>query len=1774
MSKKLSSCVNTSSKEFKTLSEKYRVSDEDLELAWKQLPNSGNGMSLEAIDSYIGEYFKFTSTLPYASKSEYSKALELYNLRYKPDKVGEIEKKKAKKLYEEAITVFGKENVILFKDFLGDWQVNVAKPTYGEAKEETDEIEDDTIEINKLAESQALVDRIKEDSKEHITFDPETHTYYVDGNKVDMSVTQFVHQGETIPEAWSVPSSAIGTSLDKAVRFYFQGKDILKEDIPNMTEQDIKNLKEDLDKLKKALDEQFKGKTYEVVTDEFPIAGRYSYIGKDGKNHELSIAGTMDMLIYDSDGNFYIYDMKTKRTNNSDVWNENTKKGYYRQLSMYKAILEANYPELRGKIKDMKLIRFDVAYPTPVGDNINNGEVFYEEYNGKLYVAEDEISGFHPIQYSGYYSAPRLSTVEDNGLFNVKPQQLEGEFSSFSELSKEDKDALEDELGNSEKPQDIPQSEQSKQVIALYNPGVIPATERMFLANSAMYYSSFIISQLQSSPEANSAYFGNEFSGIDFTSMSRREIIDEIGIAKILNYVKEAYFNPDNRDDIDDFDVLDKLQVAYDNWGALIKSSYSKLITLEDTTVVPTAPEEIKKEDLLEGMEDVVEGATLEEKEREYWQLGQRQISARASLSIEIKRAFEKLPVVDSEGNYIMDSYGYGLMTFVDSGEAINKILDWVKDCTSIEEMETTLQDMSASNPWLNNILEKIKEEPFRSMFYQNFRKQFTKYSIVTVGKDSKGNRTYDVHIINTKEASSAILSDIITAYNSGAMKNIIIPLKGGLDGKGQINENSVKSLKELSLKTLNRLQEAHKEGRLKSVISKEIPNVVKILNTLGIPTDTKVLSETFAKDYRRKNMPITNSFKILSEVNYLLDTLLKNKDSMEYNPVEKGTEGNIYGNYRNIVKILSDYIQDSIESSTYENGKMYYSFVTPSYMGKLVSNLKDSINDPNKFGNFMQSEYGRYRFFKDGDDWKNVWLEQLNNSSEARQRLDYKAQLSYDKTGYTDLSELGYTLSLIQEYFYDKKGKLAWYRLPILANKPSSEFIRFTRYSGKTYKRYIRNGLKKVFDQELMRIKTVLERSINHDISKIGVKEKITFDLKDSMVTKGLANKIRKGILTIDDFVKNGNLVFHGSGAEFKFLDALNNELINKTELGQMIVDKINGKDVDEELFNTMFDEAIDSYMDIVVSNQQKEWEDLGLYNFETKEVERKNKETGKMETIKETSFKYLNNLGKTRKEIDSALEEYIWNDMFATINIIELTATDLAYYKNVEDFQKRYAQVHSPAMRLNISARDYNGKLYSADGYERTIYLRDSIDKSDIAANVKKAFDDKIAQLSGIEKQHMKMMRDLIVKEFDDINVADAQGYFSPTSYRKKMGMMGKWTPEMEEAYSRIRNGNYNVNDLGVVWQPLKPFVYSQIPKSSGATSMSELKVPVQNKNSEYMLFLADAIMRGDKQKNKLIAIFDFMEDSAYDGRVSKDGRVIKEGTYNGLGIDTVQFESAVNSGSMGAIDINDLNTYDEIKQALNEAVYYNADKSETSDNAMDRYNDQFVHTISFEDYGIQQEVPAHLVDHQQLMGSQMRILSISDITPNTDFEVDGEVLKDSKLKEEYQQLIAKNIRESYNDLIKEFKLKGTRKQRNEALSRLLTKTILEDQRYGSDLLRACSLDENGEFIVPPNDPIQSIRVQQLLNSIIKTRINKQKVKGGPVVQASAFGLSEDLHIVFDDKNPGKVKYFECYMPIPSEELEKALTKPDGPLMDIDEAERAGIITEEMRKAIGYRI
>lgn len=1695
----------------------------------------------------------------------------------------------------------------------------------GKTQEHKEEIEEAPVfeeENDSMQSAEELVDRMIADSREHIKFNPEDHSYTVDGKKADTSVTQFIHGKQDLGQ-WGTAASAIGTTADSVTRDFFKGE--LKDEYPNLSDKDLSFLKHDLKRLRNFFDKKFGKDKYTVVTEEFPIASKYTYTDQDGKLKEGVMAGTMDMLIYDNEGNFYIYDMKTSRSG----LNENKVAGYAKQLTLYKAILEANYPELRGKIKELKLIQFRVGYPQPSTDSI------YSATEGQLYLNNV------PIQETEDYYAPHLdftgNSLDNQVLVPVEPVSMNILFEGMTE---DEVESMREETREPESTE-FSQNEVDSQRGNLYGNPLLSATERTFLANNVMSLTSFIVTHLQTNSEANQFYFGDQFSRFNFTKMSREDIISTIGVTKIFEYIKERWYNPDNRTDIDDFDTLDKLQIAYDNWVALMKSAYAKLITLEGVTVVAARPDEISREDIETSFQEQIDAGELEEKEREYWQLGIRNISARSSLSGDIRRSFERLFAIDSNGNPIKDKFGFNFDTFVDSGVAVNSILEWTRTATTIEEMEEILDGMKDSYPWLNSILNKIKEEPFRSQFFQNFRKDFTQYSIVTVERDEKGNKVYQTQIINTKGASQSILDEITTYYNSGLMQNIIITADG-IEGKGRVNVKNVEALKAEKNKIVSDLNGAFTAVRKEvynNTLKNSVPKITKLLNELGIRVDTKTVSNTIVGKGRPKDINNSPVMKLLSEMSYMFDTLLSKKDSTSYNPLLKGEEKNIYGNYKSIVGLMSKYIQDSIESSSYENGKMHYSFVTPSYMGKLILNLKDAIGNPSKFNSFMEENYGSYRWFREEDGtWNNAWLELISESKDARQGLEHKVQLSFDGTPYTDLSELGYTLSLMSEYFYDKgsRGKgpqWAWYRVPMLSNKPSSEFIRFKRYSGSEYKRRIKRGLKMVLNQEVLRFRAVLERSVNANIEPIS-----NFDISSKVLKKNpqIEAKMRAGEpLTHDDLVKNGKLVTYSSGASFKFLDAFNQNIVEGDELGMMLIDKINGVNVNEDSFDKLVNQNLDSYMDIIVSKEISQWEKIGLFDTEEvrrgEDVETRYKYipnlTRSYSTIKKELFGKERRLSKEQKseimqvmesEAKANLEEYVWNDMFATINIIQLTATDLAYYMNVEDFQKRYAQVHSPAMRLNITAKDSKGRLYSADGMERTMYITDYKVESDIIPNVEEIFDQKISSISDpSEKANMKMMKDLIIDSFRKVNVADAQGYSSPTSYRKKMGMMGKWSDEMEEAYNRIKRGDFNVNDLGIVWQPLKPFVYSQIRKPGGSDALSELKVPVQNKNSEYLLLLADALMRGGKKQSKLAAIFDFMEESAYDGRETKFNpktntyEVIKEGTYNGKGIDTVQFESSVKSGNSGVVNINKVESYEEIKNILNEATYINSDRTASSDNNNDRYNVNYIHTIPFEDYGIQQEVPAHLEDHEQLMGSQVRILSISDITPGTEFQIGDEYLKSDELISEYQNLIKENIEQSFERLCRDFKVRGTRLERNKALEKILQEAIEKDQRYGADIQRACSLDKNGEFIIPLSDPIQSIRIQQLLNSIIKSRINKQKVTGGPVVQASVFGMSDDLSIRFKDKDgnlietysefvekrglskdkssaaeykkfiddkQASVAHFECYMPIPSSELEEALTRYDKDghayIISMEEAVKEGIIPEEMRKAIGYRI
>jgi hypothetical protein len=984
-------------------------------------------------------------------------------------------------------------------------------------------------------------------------------------------------------------------------------------------------------------------------------------------------------------------------------------------------------------------------------------------------------------------------------------------------------------------------------------------------------------------------------------------------------------------------------------------------------------------------------------------------------------------------------------------------------------------------------------------------------------------NGRYKSIQVNENPALSEAMAQVTTQYKIG--EHPLFTTEG-------INKSAFKDLKS-AFETLGQYQRAdltNTETRAEAART-----LGYISNLLGYGVTPIMVAQNLNRDTFRR---------MYSALRYITNSLEKNLDNANYEPFKFGTKDGINGNTREFLKPITEHLEDIAVSAFYDSGKMYQSYITPSYTSKLFQKFSQTGA---AFDDFIMAEYGNMPWFHTGTNiergWRNAWLRALATDSKAREIFKHKVQLNFNKHNYMrNMSDMEYALSLFTEYFSEsaneKQSRVpAWFRVPMLSNKPSSEFIRFYSERGANYRESLTNGFKMIFDQELSRIQTVEMRN---------------FSKKDPR------------------FIKN----FDTNGRRFMFLDFMNDYLTGdrkSSELGKLIRQKLDGKEVDEARLNELAKQVIMDTMEARAESIVSGWEISGIM----KGAER------------------VANIGTTEAEIRENLKNFVWNDTFAAMNIMQLTITDLAFYKDAEDLQKRLAQIHAPGIRGNANATDYEGRAVT-DGNFRTIKLTDfDTFISNIIDNVSVVFDRRIANANETERAALKALKESLVGEdgaFRQINVADAQGYSSPSSYRKKALVFGKWSRQAEDIYNRLKAGTYTYNDLHVAFQPLKPFVYSQITKEAGVESapLSTLKVPVQYKNSEYLLIMADAILQGENtgKPNLLRAIFEVMEESHYD----------KDGNYRTNGIDTVQFESTVKSGLMGKISLNDL-----INDPLGEAVAKARMEAAIYDeNGV--YNNSTVDAVPFEDYCLQQEVPEHFKEHEQAHGSQLRYIIVSELEnfnylgePVT-YNLEGKQVTAQEFKSAYESTIADNIQESIDELAEELSLNdlGSTKDRNIALSKILQKEILSSPRYGVDLLQACSVDENGRFRIPLGDPIQSKRVEQLINSIIKNRVNKQKIAGGPVVQVTNFGTSKELNIRFKDKsgnllqtraefegtdaeykkyikeNQAGIAYFEVFAPIYSNQLFTQFADKNG----VINMEALEMLDPDLLKMIGYRI
>lgn len=594
--------------------------------------------------------------------------------------------------------------------------------------------------------------------------------------------------------------------------------------------------------------------------------------------------------------------------------------------------------------------------------------------------------------------------------------------------------------------------------------------------------------------------------------------------------------------------------------------------------------------------------------------------------------------------------------------------------------------------------------------------------------------------------------------------------------------------------------------------------------------------------------------------------------------------------------------------------------------------------------------------------------------------------------------------------------------------------------------------------------------------------------------------------------------------GAKFHFFPKLNTEAFNKD--GKTFFEQLAEVADDTDTFNQRAKEAIQTIMNEDFIATLDNWASIGVFD----KVDENNENS---------SFRYFKQ--RTRENVEAALREYYWNTTYMQSQIIQLMTTDLAYYGNYTNFTKRALEFHSPTEKLNTLAK-WNGKyvLASEDENgnvtvrpERVIYLTDEVKSSNWIKDVEKIIDQKI-----VKGELTEYDKTVILKKWGDTNVTDAQALRTLKSFRATQIAADMWSDDAETAYNNIRNNTWTAQDFVILWNTRKPYLYTQTNQSDRVGGI--IRLAVQHKNSE-MIMLTQAIFGSIlHQSGKLKGLSEFMEEND---------------------IDVAMFGTAVKVGGQGLIDLNGIEDTEEVKKKLQKEVFVG-----------DTMNPEVVHEYDWDDYGIQVATPEHGINAIQLVGTQIRRLVGTDMGADAMFKVGDKSLTRDQWRDYFNAVNTANIREAFEKLDKEFR-------DPKKISDLLISEIKSNSRYSNDLIEAVTLDENGQFNIPIFDPSQSQKIQELLNSIVKSRIVKQKINGGSLIQATAWALNEEdrPQIVWGtDKNGQKyIKYMEAYIACPDDRLYELLLEDDGSI-NINKKDSKGnyIVPDKYREAIGYRI
>ena len=1165
-----------------------------------------------------------------------------------------------------------------------------------------------------------------------------------------------------------------------------------------------------------------------------------------------------------------------------------------------------------------------------------------------------------------------------------------------------------------------------------------------------------------------------------------------------------------------------------------------------------------------------------------------RQMDPRTSLTREVREILGSIPMKGAYGKFITDDLGN--RKYLDENYVYITILDYMSQIYNSDDFIDAMKSMIAKYPWMRAIVNKIeKNKDLEAKFYKAFRLDFIPSKIMKYGKFVN---------LNKMSLVESNWNKVIRNYESGT----VVDKTDSIYDEAGIPVRSKEALGKELINSTRQLIRADLANNKNNIVK----NIVKLGAMLGLEVnpltiegmiDSSIEYDNLKEDSIKANIPFNEIDMSLKDIDNALSSMTAIFNNLKEGKISNNDHLINYNNtlYKKIISNLFTMTEEENEASYRQGDKAYYSYSAPNMLGNLFKILKNSnpIRNIKTTLSYIDKKYGYSDWFKDPitGEWNNEILKLVSIDEDFRDGLDHSVLLQYTSpsTGetkdYTDWTNEDVTRMQLEIYYAggsSSKHDWAWYNFPIFADSPVGEIFKFIRYKskkGSTYKEQMNPLIAKVIKQEIERIIKVEARE------KLRIKGENIQPITNYDTTLVTNNK---GKLVREEG-SNG-------GAEFKFYPVLNNYMVTNSK--GVKIDFINHvKNLIKTKDTIEYEQAINDAVQYAMNSNFKEWFNSnentiseGILNQIAKEDE---------DTYDST------NIDKYTSRVTEMAEEFYWNYSYSQTQIIELLTGDLAFYKDAVDFQKRFKEVYAAGLKPYTNSK--HGKKT-----ETMIILKDNIITSSNYTNIADIINTHIDTSTKVGR----MTRDDILNKFKNINVADAQAMRSISSMREIFDMLALWTPEMEQAFNNFTNNTWSAQDFYVIWNTIKPFMYTSKRVKSGISESSDIWTPMQNKNSEFLLMAMHSLVAGPINKSgKLLGLNKFMEDKH---------------------IALTQFESAVKVGGQGAIDLN------FSRKALNNAIDKNnnitigtetikinpkislidnfykvkndADKLLSSEKiTQEQYNDFFnslelgeqetyeilqeateitdtnpsgnsevVHQLDYEDYVVQQPTDDHLLDHTALIGSQFKKLITSD-TPTDGVKrftltIGGVTKKFSgpEIKDLFRSVLTENLIDSY------FQNVAPQFQDIEKFAKFLQNTVKGNSKYGRDVRDAIRLiniidpitgKPKKVFNIPLYDKTIAYKIEEIILSKFKNEVTKQRIKGGNAILVSNFGLTKELNIVYNkegDKASG-VKYVECYLPAYASEFFKLYMDKGTHVLNYDKLAKEH---PELLEVVGYRI